>query len=188
MNHNIKNTDKNPKRKITNNANHGTGDEEILYHTAEPVFNSESKVLILGTFPSPASRAASFFYGHPRNRFWPVLARLFGTDVPETVEDKKKLLLDRRIALWDVVASCSIRSADDASIRNCKPNDLSIIFSAADIKAVFTTGNKAYQLYNRFCLKDTGIQAIPLPSTSPANAKLSLEDLVEAYGVILQYL
>lgn len=163
-------------------------DNEILYHTIEPVYDSESKVLILGTFPSPKSREASFFYGHPRNRFWPVLAGIFGTEVPETVEGKKKFLLDRHIALWDVVASCSIQNAEDASIRNCKSNDLSVILSAAEIKAIFTTGNKAYQLYNRLCLKNTGIPAIPLPSTSPANASFSYERLVDEYRIILKYL
>jgi TDG/mug DNA glycosylase family protein len=174
---------------MSNDMNHHDMDhDKILYHTIPPIFSPSSKVLILGTFPSPKSREVSFFYGHPRNRFWPVLARIFNTNVPETVEDKKKFLLNRHIALWDVVASCSIQNADDASIRNCKPNDLSVILSVADIKAVFTTGSKAYQLYNRLCLKKTNIPAKPLPSTSPANAKFSLEKLVDEYRVILKYL
>jgi hypoxanthine-DNA glycosylase len=116
------------------------------------------------------------------------MARIFGVELPQTVRDKRKLLLDKNVALWDVVASCTIENAKDSSIRNCEPHDLSIIFSVADIAAVFTTGAKAYQLYNRLCLKSTNMPAIALPSTSAANAKFSLDQLVDKYSAILQYL
>ena len=159
-----------------------------LFHKVSPIYDAHSRALILGTFPSPKSREASFFYSHPSNRFWPVMARIFDVELPQTVSEKRKLLLDRNVALWDVVESCTIQNAQDATIRNCEPNDLSKIFSVADIDAVFTTGSKAYQLYNRLCLKSTNMPATLLPSTSAANAKFSLEQLIDEYRTILQYL
>ncbi|MGI6040157.1 MAG: DNA-deoxyinosine glycosylase [Clostridiales bacterium] len=165
-----------------------SSEDNRLFHKVPPIYDAHSRVLILGTFPSPKSREASFFYSHPSNRFWPVMARIFGVELPQTVRDKRKLLLDKNVALWDVVASCTIENAKDSSIRNCEPHDLSIIFSVADIAAVFTTGAKAYQLYNRLCLKSTNMPAIALPSTSAANAKFSLDQLVDKYSAILQYL
>lgn len=160
---------------------------ELQYHTVSPVYDSRSKILILGSFPSPKSRETEFFYGHPQNRFWPVLARVFDTDTPATNEVKKQFLLDRHIAVWDVLASCTIQKADDSSIRNYTANDLSLILEAADICAIFTTGSKAHQLYNRLCLPQTLIPAIALPSTSPANCRCSLDELVSEYGIILRY-
>lgn len=154
-------------------------------HAIDPVFDERSRVLMLGTMPSPASREAGFFYGHPQNRFWRVLAAIFDEPVPETIEDKHDLLLRRRIALWDVLASCDIEGASDASIRNARPNDLSRIFDAADIQAVFATGTKAGQLFAKYCEADCGMPCVTLPSTSPANAKMRLEDLTEAYRAAL---
>lgn len=154
-------------------------------HAIDPVFDERSRVLMLGTMPSPASRESGFFYGHPQNRFWRVLAAVFDEPVPESIEDKRDLLLRRRIALWDVLASCDIEGASDASIRNAHPNDLSRVFEAADIQAVFATGAKAGQLYARFCQKAYGIPCVTLPSTSPANAKARLDDLVGAYRAAL---
>jgi hypoxanthine-DNA glycosylase len=162
--------------------------DELLFHTISPVYNSKSRILMLGSFPSPKSRETSFFYGHPQNRFWPVLAKVFSADTPASNDEKKQFLLDRHIALWDVLSSCTIQNADDASIRNYKANDLSMILEAADIKAVFTTGGKAHQLYNKLCLLRTNIPAIALPSTSPANCRCSLDKLVQEYSIILKYL
>jgi TDG/mug DNA glycosylase family protein len=162
--------------------------DDLLFHPIPPVYDADSKILILGSFPSPRSRESSFYYGHPQNRFWPVLARVFGTDRPASNEEKIRFLLDRHIALWDVLASCTVRNADDSSIRNCTANDLSVILSAADIRAIFTTGSTAFRLYKRLCFPKTGIPAIALPSTSPANRRISIEELVCAYEIILEYL
>lgn len=153
-----------------------------IAHTIEPVFDERSRVLVLGTMPSPKSREVGFYYGHPQNRFWKVLAALLDERVPEDVAGKRAFLLANRIALWDVLASCTIEGAADASIADAVPNDLSRIGRVAPIEAVFTTGAKASELYRRRCagmLPD--VPHVPLPSTSPANARMRLEDLVEAY-------
>lgn len=160
---------------------------DLLYHTIPPVFDSHSKVLVLGSFPSPKSREASFYYAHPQNRFWPVLAKVYATQRPVTIEEKKRFLLTRSIALWDVLASCTIQNADDASIRDFMANDLSVLLDAADIRAVFTTGGKAQQLYTRLCLPITHIQVVALPSTSPANCRCTFDRLVEEYSVIKEF-
>lgn len=152
-----------------------------IEHTIEPVFDKRSRVLMLGSIPSPKSREQGFFYGHPQNRFWRVLAAVFDEPAPRTVADKKDLLLRRGIALWDVAASCEIKGASDASIRNVVPNDLKRILETADIQAVFCTGAKAGQLYARLCKNDLGMPAVTLPSTSPANAKATLPQLTQAY-------
>lgn len=160
-----------------------------LLHDIAPVFDERSRVLILGTFPSPKSRELGFFYGHPQNRMWRVLAAVLGEDeAPVTVEERMAFLLRNRIAMWDTVASCTIEGASDASIREVVPNDLSCILDVAPIRAVFTTGAKATQLYERYQLPLTGIPAQRLPSTSAANASWSLERLVEAYGAVAQAL
>ena len=156
-----------------------------VVHPIEPVFDADSKILILGTMPSPKSREAGFYYSHPRNRFWPVLAALFGEEVPKENSQKRSLLLRHQVALWDVIASCEIAGASDTSIRNAVPNPIEELIAKTQIKAVYTTGQKAYQLYQKHCFSKTGIEAVPLPSTSPANAAMSLEKLIEAYRVIL---
>ncbi len=162
--------------------------DELLFHTIPPVYDKDSKILMLGSFPSPKSRETSFYYGHPQNRFWPVLARVFNTVTPHTNEEKKRFLLDRHIALWDVLASCTIENADDSSIRNYTENDLAVILDSASIRAVFTTGGKANQLYRKLCYPKTHIPAIELPSTSPANASMTVDRLADEYRIILQYL
>ena len=159
-----------------------------IVHPLAPVYDADSKILVLGTMPSPKSREAGFYYSHPRNRFWPVLAALFGEEAPKTNEEKRSLLLRHRIAVWDVIASCEITGASDTSIRNAVPNPIEELIVKTKIKAVYTTGQKAYQLYQKHCYPKTGIEAVPLPSTSPANAAMSLEKLIEAYRVILEYL
>jgi len=158
---------------------------ERITHTLAPVFNANSRVLILGTMPSPRSRKEGFYYGHPQNRFWRVLADVFREDIPSDNQAKIAFLLHHHIALWDVLQSCTIEGADDNSIRDPAINDLDIIISSADIRAVFTTGRKASVLYRKYCFPLTGIDSAYLPSTSPANcASFSYADLVSAYKVI----
>lgn len=161
---------------------------EFVQHAFGPVFDQNSRILVLGTMPSPASRQNGFYYSHPRNRFWPVLAQLLGEPLPTTPEQKRDFALRHGIALWDVLASCTIAGAEDASIRRPVANDLSGIFAVAELRAVFTTGGKAHQLYRRFCLPQTGVEDIPLPSTSPANCRLGLDQLCAAYRPMLDYL
>ena len=157
-------------------------------HEFGPFFDSKSRVLILGTIPSPKSREQAFYYGHPRNRFWTVLATVLGEDVPENIEERKSMLTKHKIALWDVLESCEIKGAEDASIRNPKANNMNYILQNSDIRAIFTTGNKATNLYNKLCRPECNIEAIGLPSTSPANCAYSVDSLIEAYSVILKYL
>lgn len=154
-------------------------------HEIQPVFDSRSRVLLLGTMPSPASREQGFYYGHPQNRFWRVLAAIFDEPAPRTIEEKCGMLLRHHIALWDVLASCEIEGASDASIRDAQPNDLARIFDVADIRAVFATGTKAGELYRKLIEPALGVPCTTLPSTSPANAKMKLDDLTDAYGKAL---
>lgn len=160
-------------------------DATTVTHEIQPVFDSRSRVLLLGTMPSPASRERGFYYGHPQNRFWRMLAAIFDEPVPRTIEEKRDMLLRHHIALWDVLASCEIEGASDASIRDAQPNDLARIFDAADIRAVFATGTKAGELYRKLIEPTLGVPCTTLPSTSPANAKMKLADLVDAYGKAL---
>ncbi len=156
----------------------------MLHHPISPVYDAESRILILGSFPSVKSREQQFFYGHKQNRFWRVLAQVLGCAVPEDIEQKREMLLAHHIAVWDVIASCEITGSSDASIRNAVPNDLSSILSHADIRAIYTNGSKANQLYQKYIFPVNGREALLLPSTSPANAGYSLERLVEAWKVI----
>ena len=149
----------------------------MIVHPIPPVFNKESEILILGSFPSVRSRETGFFYGHPRNRFWEVLAYVRNAEEPLTVEEKKAFLLRERIALWDVVGSCEITGSSDSSIRSVVPNDLSVILDAADIRAVYCNGKTAFNYYRQFAQTRTQRPAVCLPSTSPANAAWSLERL-----------
>jgi len=162
---------------------------ERIIHTLPAVFDAQSRILILGTMPSPRSRQEGFYYGHPRNRFWSVLADVFSEKIPDGNNEKENFLLRHHIALWDVLQSCRIEGADDSSIRDPVPNELELVLSRADILAVFTTGRKASQLYDRLCFPDTKMEAGYLPSTSPANCgQQSYEDLVRAYSVITAFL
>lgn len=155
-----------------------------MVHTIDPVYDEHSEILILGSFPSVKSREQQFFYGHKQNRFWRVLAQVFSCEVPEDIPQKKAMLLAHHIAVWDVIASCEITGSSDASIRDVKPNDLSRILSCADIRAIYTNGSKAHQLYQKYICPVNGRRAYQLPSTSPANAGYSLERLVSAWKVI----
>ena len=156
----------------------------MIIHPIEPVYDKDSEVLILGSFPSVKSRESGFFYGHPQNRFWRVLADVFEEDKPETIEEKKAFLLRNKIALWDVIGSCEIDGSSDASIRNVTVNDLSRILDEADIRTIYTNGGKAYQLYQKYTQTMTGRTAVLLPSTSPANATWNYEKLKKAWEII----
>ncbi len=160
---------------------------ERIVHIIDPFCGDDARVLILGTMPSPKSREQGFYYGHPRNRFFPVLADVFGEPAPMTVPERKAFLLRHRIALWDVLKSCVITGASDASIREPVPNEISLILRSADIRKVFTTGTTAFRLYNRLCLPETGTEAELLPSPSPANCRLSDSELALRYSVIRSY-
>ena len=161
---------------------------EPITHPIAPVFDAQSKILILGSFPSVKSRESAFFYGHPQNRFWKVLSGLLGCRCPQTVEEKTQMLLAHRIALWDVIASCRIEGSSDSSIRDVVPTDLSVILDRAPIRAVFCNGQTAFRLYERFQAAQTGLPAALLPSTSPANAAYSVERLMESWEIILPVL
>lgn len=159
-----------------------------ISHPIPPLYNANSKILILGSFPSVKSREQQFFYGHKQNRFWRVLAALLECPVPNEINEKKKLLLAHNIAVWDVIASCNIEGSSDASIKDVKPNDLSKIFDSCDIRAVYANGNKSYELYQKHIFPHNQREIIKLPSTSPANAAFSLERLVKEWRVILEHL
>lgn len=159
-------------------------DLQHIVHGFDPVYDERSRVLVLGSLPSVKSREQGFYYGHTQNRFWPLLARLFGEPVPVTIGEKRALLLRRGVALWDVVHECDIRLSSDSSIRNPVPNDLTPILAAAPIRAICANGGKAKELYDRLILPRTGIEAIYLPSTSPANAAWSLERLAEQWAIL----
>ena len=157
----------------------------MIKHPIEPVYNEDSKILILGSFPSVKSREQMFFYGHPQNRFWKVVATVFGRDVPKSVEEKKAFLLTNGIAVWDVIASCDITGSSDSSIKNVVPNDLNKILECADIRKIFVNGKTAEKYYNKYIKNTLGRDAICLPSTSPANAAWSFERLVDYWKIIL---
>ena len=162
---------------------------EHIIHSIEPVFDTESRVLILGTMPSPKSREVQFYYGHPQNRFWRVLAAVLGEEVPQSVPEKKAMLLRHRIALWDVLAECEITGASDSSIRNPVANPIEELLQKAEIRAVFTTGARAAALYRRYCQPRTGREALPLPSPSPANCRYhTFDSLLQNYRRILPFL
>lgn len=153
-------------------------------HTIPPVFDSRCNTLVLGTFPSVKSRETGFFYGHPQNRFWKVLALVLGEDTPSSTAEKTALLLSRHIALWDVIASCDITGSSDSSISNVTPNDIAGLLAKAPIQQIFTNGGTAHKLYQKHCHALAGIADVCLPSTSAANAAYSLSRLAEAWGVI----
>lgn len=153
----------------------------MVKHPIEPVFNQNSKILILGSFPSVKSREQMFFYGHPQNRFWRVLAEVFGVNIPETVDEKREFLLKNGIAVWDVIASCDIEGSSDSSIKNVIPNDMDMILKNAKIEKIFVNGKTALKFYNKYLRNKLGREALWLPSTSPANAAWSIEKLIEQW-------
>ena len=155
-----------------------------VVHPFEPVFDGGSRILVLGSLPSVLSRENRFYYGHPQNRFWRVLAAVFAEPVPETIGDKTAMLLRNGVALWDTVERCDITGSSDASIRNVVPADLSRIFDACRIEAVFANGHTAAKYYEKYQKPLYGKPITALPSTSPANAAWSLDRLIDAWRVL----
>ncbi|MBQ2593252.1 MAG: DNA-deoxyinosine glycosylase [Candidatus Riflebacteria bacterium] len=152
-----------------------------IKHPFEAVYNKDSKILILGSFPSVKSREQKFFYGHPQNRFWKVISEIFKENVPQNIKEKKTFLLKNKIALWDVIANCEIEGSSDSSITNAVPNDLSPIFKCAKIEKVYCNGTKSFELYQKYIFPQNNIKAEKLPSTSPANAAWTLEKLIKEW-------
>ena len=146
-------------------------------HNIEPIWDCNFRILILGYFPSVKSREMAFFYGHPQNRFWKVIANIYEEELPKTIDEKKEMLLKNKIAIWDVIKSCDIIGSADNSIKNVVPNNLDIIFKNANIENIYVNGNQALNLYNKYLLPIIKIKATLLPSTSPANATYSFEKL-----------
>ena len=166
--------------------NEAKNKQKPVKHPFPPLYDENSRVLILGSFPSVKSREQMFFYGHPQNRFWRVLAGVFSCAVPQTIEDKRRFLLSKRIALWDVIASCEITGSSDSSIKNVVANDLRQILEAADIRKIYVNGKTAEKYYKKYTEPVIGREAICLPSTSPANAAWSLERLTEAWQAVAE--
>lgn len=155
-----------------------------VIHPFEPVWNRESRILILGSLPSVKSRENNFYYGHKQNRFWKVLSKVFGEMEPHSIEEKKNMLLSNHVAIWDVIQECDIIGSSDSSIKNVRVTDLERILHNSNIKKIYANGNKAGALYKKYQKPVTGIEAVTLPSTSPANAAWSLEKLVAAWQVV----
>ena len=157
---------------------------QTLVHPIPPLFDAQSRVLILGSFPSVKSREAQFFYGHPQNRFWKLLALLFDEETPVTIEEKRVLVLRHHLALWDTIRSCTVTGSSDSSICNVVPNDLRVILEHSCVDRIYCNGATSFRLYQKYILPQTGIPAQKLPSTSPANAAWSMERLYRAWEVI----
>ena len=162
--------------------------KETVIYPFKPIYDKNSKILILGTMPSPNAREVNFYYGHPQNRFWKVICDIFNENDTIIKEEKKALLLKNNIALWDVIYSCEIEKSKDSSIKNVIPNNINSLIKNTKINTVFTTGKTAYELYNKYCFPNTKIKAICLPSTSPANCRVSYEQLKKEYFKILNHL
>ena len=160
-------------------------EHESIIHPFPPLFDENSKTLILGSFPSVKSRESMFFYGHPQNRFWKVLAIIFNQPIPQNIEAKKRLVLDNGLALWDSIHSCTVTGSSDSSIKDVIPNDISDIIRNSNINRIFCNGALSHKMYMKYIFPDTGIKAVKLPSTSPANATFSLERLVEEWKMII---
>ena len=154
-------------------------------HTFDPVYNKESRVLILGSFPSVKSREIAFYYGHPQNRFWKILAHIYNEDIPISLNDKKSFLTKHKIALWDVINSCTIIGSSDSSIKNVIVNDIKSLINKTEINYIYTTGRKAYNLYNKYLLNEVKIKAVYLPSSSPANASIKYKNIINEYKKIV---
>ncbi len=159
-----------------------------IIHPFPPFVREDARILILGSFPSVKSREQKFFYGHPQNRFWKVMAGVCGCPVPGTIDEKKVFLAQHHIALWDTIHSCTITGSSDSSIRDVVPNDLTPILEKADIRGIYCNGGTSYRLYEKYLRQQTGREAVKMPSTSPANAAWSVERLIEAWSVIVEEL
>ena len=159
---------------------------KTLTHEFPPVYDKDSRILILGSFPSVKSREVQFYYSHPQNRFWKVLAAVFGAPLPESTEEKKAFLAENRIALWDVIEQCDIIGSDDSSIKNVVPTNLDRILETAQIRQIYCNGAVSHKLFCKYQAQSTGRTAVRLPSTSPANAAWNPKRLIREWSVILQ--
>ncbi len=157
---------------------------EHIVHPFPPLFDENSEVLILGSFPSVKSREQCFFYGHKQNRFWRVVASVFGEEIPDSIEEKKAMLKKHKIALWDVIHECDIEGSADSSVKNAVPNDISVILNNSKVKRIFVNGKLAEKMYKKYIEPQTGIKAVVLPSTSPANAAVKLDKLILNWKII----
>lgn len=157
---------------------------KFITHPIPPAYDSHSRILILGSFPSVKTREMGYFYGHPQNRFWKVAAAIFQEEIPMTIEERHTFLLRNRIALWDSIHQCTITGSSDSSIRDVVPNDLSPILEAAPIEQIYCNGQKSWEMFHRYIESDIERTAIVLPSTSPANAAWTLDRLIEAWSII----
>lgn len=160
-------------------------DYKLLTHEFEPVYDRQSRILILGTFPSVKSRENNFYYGHPRNRFWKVLSSITDASLPVSIDEKRNLLFTHNIAIWDVIRQCEIIGSSDSRIKNVIPVNLSAILDECEIQRIYGNGTKACQLYNKYLLEAVKIPIIALPSTSPANAAYSFEKLLSRWTELL---
>ena len=158
--------------------------ENKVYHTFDAFYNSDSEILILGSIPSVKSRELGFYYMHPKNRFWQILSIVFNEYIGKSIDDKKQFLSKHKIALWDVIESCAIYGSSDSSIKNVIVNDIKSILDKTNIKYIYCTGKKAFELYNKYCFNNTNVAAVYLYSPSPANCAISLDKIVENYKVI----
>ena len=156
----------------------------VEIHNIEPIYDKDSKILILGSFPSVKSREQGFYYANPQNQFFTIMEIIFN----EKITDKKRFLLDKHIALWDVVHSCEIKGSADSSIKNVKTNDIKYLIDNSKINKIFTTGKKAYELYNKYLKNTVNIEAIYLPSTSPLYKSMNLNEKIRKYSEILKFL
>lgn len=150
-------------------------------HNIPPLYDEKAKILILGSFPSVKSREGQFFYHHPQNRYWKVMAAVLQCQAPETIEEKKQMILSHHVAMWDVIASCEIMGSSDSSIKNVIPNDIGKLLQETEIDKIYTNGGTAHKYYRKYIYKRIGKEDIVLPSTSPANAAWSLERLTEVW-------
>lgn len=162
------------------------GEYEYVVHEFEPVYDTSSRILILGSIPSVKSRETGFYYGHPQNRFWKVIAALTQEEVPQDIPEKKRVLLEHQIAIWDVIHSCRIRGSSDSSIRDVVPNDIEGLLKKTHIQRLYANGTKAYELYQKYMYPQTQVEIVRLPSTSPLNATWDLQKLTAYWGEKLQ--
>lgn len=155
-----------------------------IVHPFPPLYDKNSHTLILGSFPSVKSRESNFFYGHPQNRFWKVISFLYGVEIPKNIEEKKALILNNNLALWDSIKSCTITGSSDSSVKNVIPNDISKILKNSRVKRIFCNGALSHKMYMKYIYPKTKIEAVKLPSTSPANAVFSVDKLIEEWKKI----
>lgn len=158
----------------------------MIEHPLQPIYTKDSKILILGSFPSVKSREANFYYSHPANRFWKILPILYQSECLDTIEEKKQFLYNNNIALYDVIQQCTITGSSDSSIKDVIVNDISDIISKSKITKIYTNGSMAHKLYQKYMYPKTKMEDIALPSSSPANAKESIETLCLKWKQIVE--